>query len=410
MDFFVLGYPFEAMEGFVQRNIAPFLRDACADTPVVVVHGPRQCGKSTLVKGVLDLEYVTLDDSLALDAALSTPGSFLGAYPDGCIIDEVQRAPQISRSIKAAVDKDRKPGMFVLTGSANVLLLPKLSDSLAGRMEVVPLWPFSIGERQGLKDDFAALAFNDFPLKSFQFDPAVEILKGGFPEPISRPSARRRSAWYEQYLKALMERDIRDLSDLEGLRQIPRLLRTVAECTYEVLNIAALSRSTGIPATSLTRYLALLEGVFLTRTFPAWTSTEARVAKTARIGFTDTGLLCHLLGVSQSHQLTRHIWLNWVAMELHKQSTWSNEPYEVSHFRSARQWSVPIVLAHRDGRIIGMDFIDRPLPEPSDFEGLEFLESVAEQSFHHGYILQTGSDIQKFTKRLTGIPVTMLFG
>ncbi|MCB0825590.1 MAG: ATP-binding protein [Armatimonadetes bacterium] len=398
------------MEGLVQRNIAPFLQDACADTPVVVVHGPRQCGKSTLVKDVLNLEYVTLDDNLALDAALNTPGSFLGAYPNGCIIDEVQRAPQISRSIKAAVDKNRKPGMFVLTGSANVLVLPKLSDSLAGRMEVVPLWPFSVGERRGLREDFAAKAFNNEPLTSLEFDPEEDILKGGFPEPISRDSARRRSAWFEQYLKALIERDIRDLSDVEGLRQIPRLLRTLAESTYEVLNIAALSRATGVPASSLTRYLSLLEGVFLTRTFPAWTSTEARVAKTARVGFTDTGLLCHLQGISKPDRLTPQIWLNWIAMELHKQSTWSDEPYEVSHFRSARQWSVPIVLAHRDGKIIGMDFIDRPLPEPNDFEGLEFLESIAEENFHHGYILHTGSEIQKFTKRLTGIPMTMLFG
>ncbi len=403
------------MEGFLPRNLAQNLTEALADTPVVVVQGPRQCGKSTLVRQICDLPYVTLDDNLALDAALRSPASFLKSYPDGFIIDEVQRAPLLSRSIKAEVDANRLPGRFVLTGSANILALPKLADSLAGRMEVVSLWPLSMGEITGQADDFASWAFQtenplpDLP-RPTSTDLHTSLLTGGFPEPVSRTSTTRRSAWFENYLKALVERDVRELADIEGLFALPRLLRALARDAFEVTNVSSLSRDTGLPPTTLTRYLALLEGVFLTRSIPAWTATnKGKAAKTARLAFVDSGILAHLLSLTETRDLPLILWENLVAIELVKQSGWSKIRYEVNHFRSVRQYSVPVVLAHTDGRLVGLTIIDRPVAEPEDFRALQYLAEVADPLLVRGIVLTLGGSPRIYNETLCSLPINAVW-
>lgn len=398
------------MDGLRSRLITPHLKEVLADTPVVVVQGPRQCGKSTLVQNHCPLPYVTLDDQLALDAAERTPASFLKSHESGFIIDEIQRAPKLARSIKALVDSNRKAGSFVLTGSANILVLPKLADSLAGRMEVISLWPFTQGEINGESEDFVSAVLNnqlpstDQPNQDYQ-----QILeRGGYPEPVERSSEKRRRAWFESYLKAIIERDIRDLADIEGLNAMPRLLRVLAKDPYSVTNITAISRDTGIPATSLTRYLSLLEKVFLTVSIPAYTAlSHGKAAKTSRVAFADSGILTSLQA-SPAENLLANL-ENFVAMELVKQATWSQTSYTVQHFRSVRQFSVPIVLALPGNEIIGISIIDREIAEADDFRALQFLSEVAEPNFKKGFIFTLGTKSQSYNEQLSAEPLSRLW-
>jgi hypothetical protein len=389
------------MDAFIERSLAPLIREALADTPVVVIQGPRQSGKSTLAQRVCNLPYVTLDDTLALTAAQRSPEAWLKSFGDGAIIDEVQRAPQLFRSVKAVIDADRRPGRFVLTGSANVLLLPKLGDSLAGRMEVFTLYPFSHSELTGQKRSFVDR------LLAGELAPGVdrELLTGGFPEPTSRVSASRKRAWYQAYIRSLMDRDVRDLAQIEGLHLLPDLLHTLAEQPYATLNVTDLSRETGIPSTSLTRYLSLLQAVYLIHLVPAYTASQGtKAAKTARVAFTDSGIWRHLSGQESLGGINQ-----MMAMELHKQSAVSEMPYAVKHFRSLRRYSVPVVLELEDGGIIGLSLIDAEVPTPADFEGLEFLAGVAGKQFRCGVILTRGTQCGTFSEWLQYAPVSTLW-
>lgn len=210
------------------------IAEAMADTPVVLVVGPRQAGKTTLVRQMADqgLRYLTLDDELTLLAAQEDPVGMIRNL-DRAVIDEIQRAPQLLMAIKKTVDADRRPGRFLLTGSANLMALPTVADSLAGRMETLTLLPLSQSELHGTAANWLDCAFagqlltEDIPMVG---DDLVEaMLRGGYPEALSRATARRRTAWARQYLDAIIQRDVRDVAGIEKLEQLPRFLRALAQ-------------------------------------------------------------------------------------------------------------------------------------------------------------------------------------
>jgi predicted AAA+ superfamily ATPase len=393
---------------------------------VVVVQGPRQCGKTTLVRE-FGGPFVTLDDSLALDAAVRNPDGFIAQFPDQVVIDEVQRAPGLFRAIKKAVDADRRPGRFLLTGSSNVLLLPRLSESLAGRMEVVPLWPLSQAEIAGSDGLDVPSLFSAgegvSPLTpsggrgadGAAPSPALweRVCRGGFPEPFARSSHERANAWFDAYVTTVTERDVRDLSDIEGLTAMPRLLRVLARHCGESLNVSRISRETGIAHTTLTRYLSLLESVFLLRPLHAWTE-GAKTAKAEKLKFADTGLLAFLLGldasqVERDEANARRLLECFVAMELVRLCDARFPRYRVMHFRSLRTWSVPIVFAAPDGRIVGIDVCLSPHPSPQDFRALSFLQDVAGDSFVRGVLLCADGSAQVYNDRLMSESVSLLW-
>jgi len=389
----------------IRRHISPHVQAALADTPVVAIHGPRQCGKTTLARELApDFPYVTLDDPLSLESAIRTPASFLAAHPDHVVIDEIQRAPNLFRAIKAEVDRDRRPGRFLLTGSANVMLLPKMSDSLAGRMEAVPLYPLAQAEIVATGSNFVDRIFAE-RFRPGECEPADWdglARRGGFPEPVGRATSARREAWFSAYVKALIERDIRDLADIDGLRALPSLLRALARQTGDALNVTALARETGIPATSVQRYISLLEAVYLVRLIPAWTLVKTgKVAKTAKVAFLDSGLHSHLSGTPNL--------ANFVSTELIKQASWAETPVEVRHFRSLTALSVPIVLQSGDGRLVGIVVIDRERAESGDQKALAFLKEVAGPAFLRGIVITTGNRAVSYTDQLSEIGLAGLW-
>lgn len=350
------------------------------DTPVVAVVGPRQSGKTTLCRQVADkheLPEINLDDSLMLDQAVRRPESLLGRFPQGAFIDEVQRAPALLRAIKARVDRDRKPGQYLLTGSTNLMALPKLGDSLAGRMEVIKLWPLSWQELGETDSAAAIVAEEPWPVRA-----AEQLWAGGFPEPVQRRQASRRRAWFENYLRTILERDVRELAQIAGLVDLPRLLRAVASGTGDIQNVSSLSRETGIPATTVTRYLTLFDAIFLTFEVPALDlGLSAKASKTGKRYLNDPALMASVCRwdparVEEEPNAAAKLWETAVAGELLKRCHAHPEAPVLSHFRSIRRFTVPFVITFASGERQALACAASAEASPGDVEGLEFLREL----------------------------------
>lgn len=408
----------------IQRHITGLVLDALADTPVVLLHGARQTGKSTLAQWVAKekhkARYMTLDDAGILSAARSDPSGFIHGLEGPVVIDEVQRAPELFPAIKVSVDRDRKPGRFLLTGSANVLLLPRLSESLAGRMEILKLWPLSQGEiegsKEGLVDALFARALPSLTIaQATRSQISHRLLRGGYPVVQDRLSDERRKAWFGSYITTILQRDIRDLANIEGLTALPRLLSLLAARATSLLNLSELSRSFAVPLTTLKRYMALLETTFLIQTLPPWSSNlSKRLVKTPRLVFGDTGLMSYLLGLSEQ-RLTEHgnlvgpLLENFVVMELQKQAAWSRVRPQMFHFRTQTGQEVDIVLEDSTGQLVGVEVKAASTIYTQDFKGLRALAELSSGRFHRGVVLYTGSESIPFGPRLHALPVNTLW-
>ncbi|MEB3328341.1 MAG: ATP-binding protein, partial [Candidatus Sericytochromatia bacterium] len=234
------------------RSLQPRLEAALADTPVVLLQGPRQAGKSTLARLLMDHRpagrYLTLDDGATLAAARLDPAGFIDGLAGPVAIDEIQRAPELFLAIKAAVDRDRRPGRFLLTGSADVLLLPRVAESLVGRMEPHVLWPLSQQELEGSPGGLLAHIWEGGALpptrgQLTRAELAWRICRGGFPDALARATSERREAWFEGYVTTLLQRDVRELAAIERATELPRLFSLLAARSAGLLNHAELSRT-----------------------------------------------------------------------------------------------------------------------------------------------------------------------
>ncbi len=405
------------------RHATPALEAALADTPVVLVVGPRQAGKTTLCQlaaGRRNARLLSLDDAATLAAAAADPAGFIAALDGPVVLDEVQKVPALLPAIKLAVDRRREPGRFLLTGSADVLALPRISESLAGRMEVLTLWPLSQGELAGRREGFVDAVFAsagmtlDVPGEP-RADLVQRALRGGYPEAVARRDPERRQAWFRSYVATMLERDVRNLSGIEGLTDLPRLLSFLAARSASLLNVAEASRSLGLPHTTLTRYLTLLERAFLVRRLPAWASNRARrVVKTPRVWIPDTGLLGHLAGLSPARlaadpTAAGPLLETFVASELAKQLGWSRTRAEMFHFRTHGGSEVDIVLEAEDGRLAGVEVKAAAAVGPADLRGLGALREVAGTRFHRGIVLYTGREALPFGPGLWALPLSALW-
>ena len=288
------------------RLAANPLSDALADTPVVIVHGPRQCGKTTLAMQVgkrLGFDYISLDDDAARRAAQDDPAGFVARLPNRAIIDEVQRAPEIFLPLKVEVDRRRTPGRFLLTGSTNVLLLPRMADSLAGRMGSIRLHPMAQCEIERRQPKLlGAIMRGDFKMRSSRRlgeELAVRIAGGGFPAALARKTTARRRQWYADYVDAMVQRDLRDLSRISSLHAIPKLLKLAASQTARLMNVSELAAPFQVSRPTIRDYLTLLERIFVVEELPPWHSNRLkRLVKTPKLHMSDSGLACALLGLS----------------------------------------------------------------------------------------------------------------
>jgi len=407
----------------IRRNIEEDLYAALTDTPVVLLNGARQTGKSTLALKLaksIPAEYVTLDDAATLSAATFDPVGFIRNLSNTTIIDEVQKAPSLFPAIKVAVDRDRRPGRFLLTGSANVLLLPKLSESLTGRMEVVTLWPFSQGELLGCQEGFVENIFLEKvpsldKVSSEDVDLISKILTGGYPEIVQRKTPKRRNAWFASYITTLLQRDVRDLSNIEGLTDMPRLLTLLAGRVGGVLNMSELSRSSGIPNTTLKRYLTLLEATYLLQPLPAWSrNLGKRLIKSPKIYLLDSGMAAYSTGqtrerLEQDPTFLGQLLETFVVNELRKQATWSDNPVSLFHFRTTTGKEVDIVLEDRQGRVVGIEVKASGVVQKRDFAGMDALAETCGKKFVRGIVLYRGDQVLPFGNRYLALPISALW-
>lgn len=403
------------------RYLKHRVRAALTDTPVVFINGPRQAGKSTLTRELLgfkDRPYITLDDVLQLEHATENPIDFLSAYLE-MTIDEIQRLPGLFLTLKLLVDRDRRPGRFLLTGSANILLIPKIADSLAGRMEILTLLPLSQAEIRGVEDDLIEELFSpNFSPKipsALTREALAEIISlGGFPEVQKRKDFKRREAWFDGYITTLLQRDVRDLAHIEGLSKLPNLLKMVATRAASSLNLQELSRSCGIPASTLGRYLQLLQTLFLIEPLPAWMSNRSkRLVKSPKIFLSDTGLLIYLLGISPEGLLHNpDLWgkalESFVLQEIRRRLQWSSMRAALFHFRTQQGAEVDLVIEHGDGRLVGIEIKAKSHAGPDMFKGLRHLKELSKEKFVRGIVFYTGSEIVPFGADMTAVPISLL--
>jgi predicted AAA+ superfamily ATPase len=410
----------------VRRNLTDRLLEVLADTPVVLVNGARQTGKSTLVQSTElagpDRQYLSFDDPGILAAAKGNPSGFIAGLTLPVTLDEVQRVPELFPAIKVAVDRKREPGHFLLTGSADVLLLPKISESLAGRMEVLTLWPFSQGEINGVREGFLDTLFSKHPVwqagKSTviaRTDLFQKVVAGGYPPAVARSQAARRKAWFQSYLMTILQRDVRELANIADLTAVPQLLSLLASRTGGILNFADLSRSLSLPQTTLKRYFALLETTFLVQLLRPWSiNTGQRAIRTPKTYLNDTGLLSHLLGLTLERMqldagLTGAALENFVLMELRKQSTWSDTQPQFYYWRTVAGQEVDIVLEDSAGHLVGVEVKASASLRPGDIRGLHALTEAAGKRWIRGIVVYTGAEVIPFAGNLHGVPVSRLW-
>ena len=411
----------ETESALFRRFSALRVTAALKDTPVVMINGPRQCGKTTLVRDFADASraYYTLDDDTVLQAARNDPAGFVRGL-DRAIIDEVQRAPDLLRAIKKSVDDDRRPGRFLLTGSADVLTLPKVSESLAGRMEVVSLYPLSRGEIRGAKPAFLEKAFAGklvAPAEPMLGGDLVRaVLAGGYPEMLRREDQQRRHAWARDYVKAIVQRDVRDIAEIDKLSQMPRLFQVLAHHSAQLTNLTQLGGKIGLDAKTTGKYVAILEQLFLVRRIDPWFRNRIkRLVKTPKLHFLDAGLLAATLRVSaeriaRDRALLGPIVETFVFSEVIKQLAWLDEPRTLHHYRDKDQDEVDLVVEDHTGALVGIEVKAAASVNAADFKGLRKLAGASGGDFRLGVVLYDGDKAVPFGEHLFAAPISCLWG
>lgn len=406
----------------IPRNVASEVRAALGDTRVVLVQGARQVGKSTLATEVLRRDrkarMLTLDDPATLAAALGDPVDFVAGAGGTLFIDEIQRAPGLMLPIKAEVDRDPRPGRFLLTGSAQILLLPQLADTLAGRMEIVELWPFSQGEIGRRKDRFVDLLLQsnrDWPPADLSRRDYLDLaVRGGYPEAVSRTDPRRRSRWFDAYIATLVSRDIKELAEIDRLEDFRRVLTLIAARSGSLLNVENLGAAAAIPRTSMRRYIALLETAMIVARIPAWSGIRtARVVRSPKVFVRDSGLCAHLLGVgrgsSPTDELAGLLVETFAVMELARQIGWSDRRPSLSFLRTKDGLEVDAVLEAPDGRVAGVEIKLAATVRDRDFGGLRYLATRLGGRFAGGAVLYAGREPLPFGSGLWALPINSLW-
>lgn len=402
------------------RLAARRVATALADTPVVLVNGPRQCGKTTLVRSLVEPRrpYFTLDDETTLAAATADPAGFVRGL-DCVTIDEVQRAPDLLRAIKRAVDDDRRPGRFLLTGSANILTVPQAADSLAGRMEIVTLLPLARAEVLGGDGRFLEEALagrvrgRARPVVGAALVDAV--LRGGYPEMLTRADPARRAAWARDYVRAIVERDVRDVTEIEKLDRMPTLLRALGHHAGQLANFTRLAGEIAVDDKTARRYVGVLEQLFLVRRSEPWSRNRlSRLVKTAKIQFLDSGLLAALIGstparVAADRALLGPLLETFVAAEVLKLASWSDSAPTLHHFRDKAQDEVDIIVEDATGAVVGIEVKASATVNAADFRGLRKVADAAGHQFRIGLVLHDGDTLVPFGDRLYAAPVSSLW-
>lgn len=407
---------------YLPRLAEPRLREALADSPVVLIHGPRQCGKTTLalrIGGRRKYQYFSFDDDVVRAAAESDPAGFVAALPPRTIMDEIQRVPHLFTALKTAVDRDRRPGRFLLTGSANVLLLPRLSDSLAGRIQILRLLPLAQCEIERKKPSFLERLFRaNFPIRNApRLGPklADRMVAGGFPAALARRTARRRAAWHGDYVETLVQRDARDLARIASLDVLPRLLHLAAGRTAQLLNVSDLSSPFQLSRPTIRDYLTLLERLYLLDELPPWhVNRTSRLVKARKLHLGDAGVAASLLGydadaLRADRTMLGQLLETFVLQDLRRQATGMDADLRFHHFRDRDGYEVDVVIERGARQVAGVEVKAGATVTVGDFQGMRRLASAAGERFVAGVVLYDGETSVGFGEGMFAVPLRALW-
>jgi uncharacterized protein len=412
---------------FVTRRAASQLRRKLTAARAVVVNGPRQSGKTSLL-AQLSAErggtYVSLDEATNLRLARTDPAGFMESFDEPLFIDEVQRGGDpLVLAIKSQLDRSPRKSRFVLAGSTRFLSEPRLSESLAGRVRFVDLWPLSQGEIEGTSDRFIDRAFAD-PQSIVGFKPTIlkrpqvfaRIVRGGLPEAVLANSVADRSDFLKSYVRSLTSKDVRDLADLEHVGQLDRIIRLLAARTATELNVTDLARELGIPQSTFRRYLPLFETTYIHHTIPAWSgSSSSKIVRRPKLHFVDTGAAAILLGTNAealarpSATVSGQLFESFVAGELARQLTWAEVDARLYHWRHNDGREVDIVIEAADGRIVAIEVKASVDLDPSALSGLRHLQQQLGDRFIAGFVVHCAERVTPAGDRIWSVPISALW-
>jgi uncharacterized protein len=411
------------------RRLLEVVRERLAEEPVVILTGPRTVGKSTLLAGLsweLDRPVFDLDRSDARAAATADPG-FLVSGPEPVLIDEFQHAPELLDAIKAELNRDTRPGRFVLAGSTRYSVLPQAAQSLTGRAHVINVLPLSQGELHRRRERFIDLLWEDpqrLPhagkARAVTRDEYVDrILAGGFPMILQRQTTRARTSWFADYVNLVVMRDVLDIARVRQREALPRLLRQLAAQTGQLLNITKAGQAAGLESSTANRYATLLEAAFMIQRLPAWGETLGkRLAAHPKVHIIDSGLAGWLLGLSAAKINSRnpavltefgHLVETFAVGEILKQVSWSNEVTTASHFRTETGDEVDLVLETWDGRVAGFEIKAGTRIKDPDLNGLRLLRDRLGDRFAGGFVLNLGELAYRKEDKIAIMPLSALW-
>lgn len=408
--------------GYVERALAPTVVDAMGEARVVALLGPRQSGKTTLVRalasGSLAADYLTLDDEPVRSLALGDPAGFAAGLKARTVIDEVQRVPDLLLAIKSRVDRDDTPGQFLLTGSANLRRIPSIADALPGRADYLTLFPFTQGEIAGRPERFLetllagrAPSISGAPVGR---GPYVDrIVTGGFPEAARRsPAARTR--FFNGYAESIVDRDVADAGRVRDAQSVGTLLRLVAARSGSLARYDALGRDAGIDGKTAKSHLDVLERLFLVRVRRPWhTNLGKRQVKAPKLYIADPGLMASMVGadarrVREDDGLAGALFETFVAVELERQASWMPSPISFWHYRDGER-EIDIMVEAPSGEVVGIEVKAGATVRPPDFSGLTQARERLGERFRCGIVLYSGEQTLPFGDRLWAIPLAALW-
>lgn len=388
----------------------------------VAVLGARQAGKSTLVRalavGPLSAEYFTLDDEPTRAAALADPVGFVAALGARTVLDEVQRAPELLLAIKARLDRDGTRGQFLLTGSANLRRIPAVADALPGRVDYLTLWPFTQGEIAGPREAFLDRAFDgevpsvaDAPVGRHEY--AARLLAGGFPEALARAGSAR-TRFFSSYVASILDRDLADAARVHDPVSVATLLRLVAARSGSLARYEALGREAGIDGKTAKSHLDVLERLFLVRIRASWhVNLGQRQVKAPKLYVSDPGLLAGLIGVDERRLraddgLAGALFETFVATELERQASWSEQPQSFWHYREGER-EVDVIAERPSGEVVGIEVKAAATVRARDFAGLVHLRDRLGARLRAGILLYTGQRTLPFGDRMHAVPLEAIW-
>lgn len=404
------------------RLLASAVREALEDAPVVCLLGPRQCGKTTLVQQLApNRPYISLDDLNLRRVAHRDPVGFVASLPHAITLDEAQFVPVLLPSIKLAVDRDRRPGRFLLTGSSNLLLAPQVTESLAGRMEIIQLYPLTEAEKERKSGQFLkVLLANGF--RSGIGDTSStggstlpeRIVSGGYPEALTRSPSRARQ-WRRQYLRGIVERDIRDVARVKHIDELARLIEIQAIRSATLWNSSNAARSLGLRRETVDQYLAVLERLYLVRRLPAWHRNEAkRLVRAPKVHLLDSGLAASLAGLTAEDWLGQRdrmgrLLESFAVQQIIAQGAWTDPDLRFWHYRDKDQVEVDLVVT-RGRKTWGVEIKAADSLASRDGRGLRRLATACGEDFQSGVLLYNGSDVLPLQgDTLLAVPLSSLW-